>query len=973
MEIRKVRVLRGPNIWASFPVLEAWVDLGALKDSSSEEVPGFNDRLMSWLPTLIEHRCSVGERGGFFQRLVRGTYLAHILEHVTLELQTLAGTEVGFGRTRMTAEEGVYKVAVEYEEEELGQTCLEAARELCLAALDNRPYDVQAEIARLREVARRVAVPPGVGSLLAAARSRKIPVRHLGEGLYQLGLGARQRRLLGTLTDSTGALAESIAGDLELTRTLLRAAGVPVPDGRPVADADDAWAAAEEIGIPVTLRPRYQGGERGVIPNLTTREQVLAAYAAARAESSHLLIERVVPGAEWRLLVVGAKVVAAVRHEGSSVVAVTDVLHPEVAARAVVASRVVGLDVAGIAVTAADIRRPLEEQGGRVAGVDARPDLGLFLKPVANESCPVGEAIVAHLFPDGQTGRIPVVGITGVNGKTTTTRLIAHLLAQTERVVGMTCTEGIYVGSRRIATGDCSGPKSARLVLQNPQVEAAVLETARGGILREGLGFDRCDVAVVTNIGEGDHLDTDIDTPEQLAWVKRTLVDAVSPTGAAVLNAEDPLVQGMAPHCPGAVILFARDGEHPGIVRHRSDSGRVAFVRAGVVLLADGEQEVAVLPLNRVPLTHGGRVGFQVENVLAATAAAWALDTPLDAIRSGLESFAGMEMVPGRFNLLDVRGVSVIVDYGHNTSALASMFETLGQFPHERRAIVYSAAGDRRDGDIVRQGQMLGDVYNRVILYEDSYMRGRKDGEITALFRQGLTAGQRVQEVLEVRGGLKAVEAAFATAQPGELLVIQPNMIDETVEYLHRQRDAGVPCREVDLDEILTGRRPEAVRDGQVEYGNGIVVRDNRLGKHVYTLRPIAKGEVVLRGWGVRWPERTRHTIQIDHDTHIVAEPPILLLNHSCEPTCGILVRRGVEQLEICALRHIEAGEEITLDYATFEYEVEFMTGPCLCQTPSCRGFITGYKDLPESLRKAYGPYIAEYLREAKTLAYEGA
>jgi cyanophycin synthetase len=650
---------------------------------------------------------------------------------------------------------------------------------------------------------------------------------------------------------------------------------------------------------------------------------------------------------------------------------VTDRLHPEVRGRVVDAARVVGLDIAGIEVVAGEVDRPLEEQGGVVTAVDPRPDLQLHLEPMANASRPIGEAIITHLFPEGQTGRIPIVGITGVNGKTTTTRLIAHLIAQTGRVVGMTCTEGIWVGGHRIATGDCSGPRSARMVLQNPRVEAAVLETARGGILREGLGFDRCDVAVVTNIGEGDHLDADVNTPEQLAWVKRTVVDAVAASGAGVLNAEDPLVEAMAPHCPGSVVFFARSGENAVLARHRTASGRAVFVRDGVVTLAEGEQEHALLPLQRVPLTHGGRVGFHVQNVLAATAAVWSLGYSFEALRDGLETFAAnMDMVPGRFNLMEVHGVTVIVDYGHNTSALASFFETLAQFPHERRAIVYSAAGDRRDADIIRQGEMLGDVYDRVVLYEDTYLRGRKVGEISALFRQGLGRGQRVKDIQEVRGGLPAVEVALAKASPGDLVVIQPDRIDDTVAYLRRQDGAG---REINLMEALRLPRPEAVREGAGEPGEGIVLRNGRLGKTVITLRPVLKGQVVLRGWGVPHPRRTRHTIQVDHETHIVPQTPLLFINHSCEPNCGVLIRREAEQLEIHALRRIEAGEELFIDYATFEYEIEFMTGPCLCHMPSCRGLITGYKDLPEKLREAYGPYIAEYLREVRTLAYEGA
>jgi cyanophycin synthetase len=817
MEFRKVRALRGPNVWATFPVLEAWVDLGPLKDSASDEWPGFNDRLMAWLPTLVEHRCSVGTRGGFFERLRRGTYLAHILEHVTLELQGLAGTEVGFGRARETSQEGVYKVAVEYESEELARACLEAGRELCLAAVHDRPFEVAAEVARLAELARNVAPSPGVAAVLKAARRRKVPVLPLGgKDLYQLGHGAHQRRLWGTRTDAAGAIAEGIARDAELTRTLLRAAGVPVPAGRPVTSADEAWEAAQEVGLPAVVRPRYGNDSRAVGRDLSTREQVAAAYAAARAESRAVLVERQAQGHDYRLLVVGGRVAAAARRDGgrgpgAPAADVTDEVHPEVAARAADAARAVGLGVAGVDVVAPDVSRPLEAQGGVVVGVHPRPGLRLHLAPTAGTPRPVGEALLAHLFPEGTNGRIPVVGVTGVNGKTTTTRLIAHLAARWGRGVGMTCTEGIYVRGRRVEAGDCSGPLSARTVLQNPAVEVAVCETARGGILRAGLGFDRCDVAVITNIAEGDHLGiADIDTPEQLARVKRTLVEGVAPGGAAVLNAADPLVAAMAPHCPSSVVYFALDADHPVLTRARADKGRAVFVREGTVVLAEGSQEIPLVRLDLVPLTHAGRVSFQVENVLAAAAAAWSLGVPCEVIRVGLESFTpNLDGTPARFNLLECRGATVVLDYGHNVSSLESLIEVLRQLPHARRSAVYTAAGDRRDGDLIRQGELLGQAFDRVILYEDPHCaRDRPPGEITALFRRGLAAGGRTTAIEEVQGAVKSIEHAMATARPGELVLAQVDIVDETLDMIRSLLGAG-GAREIDFREALTLARPE--------------------------------------------------------------------------------------------------------------------------------------------------------------------
>jgi cyanophycin synthetase len=627
-----------------------------------------------------------------------------------------------------------------------------------------------------------------------------------------------------------------------------------VAEGRPVCDAEDAWAAAEELGMPVLIRPRYGQDALAVTQGHSTRAQVTRAYEKARSENSSILVERAAPGASWRLLVIGERVVAALRCEDGT--DVTDLVHGQVADRAVDAAAIIGLDVAGIDITAINIARPLEAQAGVVTAVHARPDFARHLHPAARTSRAVGTALLEHIFPAGQTGRIPIVAITGVNGKTTTTRLIAHLVGRTSdkgtwkpddrttdplfgrpRCVGMTCTEGIYIDGRRIEAGDCSGPQSARAVLQHPRVEIAVLETARGGILREGLGFDRCDVAVVTNIAEGDHLGVaDVETPEQLARVKRTLVEAVSRTGAAVLKADDPLVEVMAEHCPGAVVFFAQDGNHPTIARHRAAKGRAAFVCNKHIVLAEGEQEIPLLSLDRVPLTHAGRIGFQVDNALAAAAAAWSLGVPCELIRTGLESFSGdLQKVPGRFNLLEINGATVILDYGHNASALACLIDVIEQFPHARRLAVYSTAGDRRDCDLIRQGQLLGETFDQVILYEDHYLRGRKKGEIMALFRQGLSVGSRVEEIQEVRGAVKAIETALTLVQPGELLLLQADVIDETVNFMQRYLASQGTGREIDFREalVLSGRETISVACGPS--GNGSDNRERRRSKSVLT------------------------------------------------------------------------------------------------------------------------------------------
>ena len=876
MEFRKVLALRGPNVWANSPVIEVWVDLKEL-DRPSTDFPGFNERLMSWLPGMVEHECSIGERGGFFQRLRDGTWPGHILEHVTLELQSLVGREVGFGRTRETSEPGVYRMVFKYHDERLGLACLHAARDLVLAAIYDRPYDVKAEIERLRDYAHQVCLGPSTSAIVDAAKARGIPVRRLNDdSMVQFGYGAKLRRIQAAETDRTGAIAETIAQDKELTRTLLKAVGVPVPEGRPVTDGDDAWTAACDIGVPVVVKPRDGNQGRGVATNLITREQVLAAYQSALAESKSVVVEKFVPGHDYRVLVVGGKVVAAARREpaqvlgdgvrtirqlvdaanldprrgehhatalskikldavaldvladqgylpdsvapagsvvlirrngnlstGGTAIDMTDRVHPQVAARAVEAAQVIGLDIAGVDVIASDISAPLEEQGGVIVEVNAAPGLRMHLQPSVGVSRPVGEAIVSMLFPNGEDGRIPVVAVTGTNGKTTTTRFIAHILRGKGLRVGMTCTDGIYIDSRRIDTADCAGPRSARAVLMNPLVEAAVFETARGGIMREGLGFDRCDVAVVTNIGEGDHLGLgEVHTVEALAKVKRCIVDVVPPGGTSVLNANDPHCVAMEPESAGKICYFALDGNHPVIVRHRKKGGQAIFVRDNTIIVAEGLREEAFLSLNSVPLTRSGKVSFHVENTLAAIAAVLALKVPADVIRARVESFtADMDKVPTRFNILDIQGATVIVDYGHNADALAALIPVIDKFPHQRRTCVYTTPGDRRDCDMVRQGELLGDMFDHVILYEYHDRRGRADGEIFRHFRIGLEKGKRVRQIDEVRGADAAAEFALRNSKPGELILLQSYTVDETVSFIRGYLEAIAP--EPVLEEAL--------------------------------------------------------------------------------------------------------------------------------------------------------------------------
>jgi cyanophycin synthetase len=490
---------------------------------------------------------------------------------------------------------------------------------------------------------------------------------------------------------------------------------------------------------------------------------------------------------------------------GGTAADVTDEVHPDVARHAIEAARVVGLDIAGVDMVAQDISQPLQGQRGVIVEVNAGPGLRMHIEPSSGKPRPVGESILDMMFPGTSNGRIPIISVTGVNGKTTTTRLIAHLVASSGKKVGMTCTDGIYVGGRRIDSGDCSGPQSARSVLMNPFVEAAVLETARGGILREGLGFDFCDVGIVTNIGEGDHLGlSDIETIEQLSKVKRCIIEAVHKNGFGVLKANDPLTAEMAEKCKGRVIFFAIDENDPVLTNHRVKGERVVFVRNGRIFTAEGAEETPLTTLDQIPLTHQGRIQFQVENVLASVAACWGVGMSVEQIVLGLESFsAHMDKVPGRFNLLEVHGATVVADYGHNSSSLLAIIEALEQFPHSHRTVVYSAAGDRRDIDMIRQGEILADHFDRVILYEDQYLRGRKPGEISSIFKRGMDSGKRVKEVYDFVGWEKAVEHALNLIKAGELMLLQADTIDETVQYLQRAIEHNQLGREIDLNSAL--------------------------------------------------------------------------------------------------------------------------------------------------------------------------
>lgn len=650
IRILNVFSLRGPNLWTYRPVLEAWVDIGDLEDCPSNTLPGFVDRLLEWLPGLQAHRCSYGEEGGFVRRLREGTWPAHILEHVTLELQGCAGTPAGFGRARETGVRGVYKVAVRAPQEEVTRACLEAARELVLAAIDDLPFDVAATHGRLRAVAEQHLLGPSTASIVevATSRERGIPaIRLSADNLLQLGYGSRQRRIWAAQTERTGAIADGIARNQDLANELLERCGLPVPARRHVGGVVDACAMAAEMGWPVVVkRDDMDPGEDGT--TVSDAAELEAVWGKVAAEDGRAVVEAFTKGTLHRLLVVGGKLVAAARMDGgagtsnvaNAATDVTAAVHPATAAAACLAARVVGLDIAGVDIVTGDIALALGPQCGAITAVRSGPGLITHLRPASGEPRPVCRAVVDHLFPDGDTGRIPVAGITGGTDNARVARLLAEFLRLGGKYTGVACGDGLFLDGRRVACGDCGNWQSGRRVLMNRSVEAAVVENGFDVIAGEGLAYDRCQVGVVTRIDpQGCTGRLHISTSEQVFQVFRTQVDVVLPGGAAVLAAADPMAVEMAVLCDGEVIYHAADAGLPVIAEHLGRGGRAVVVRDGHIVLATAGGDTVLAALSAVPVLATEAGGDPLEAVLAATASGWALGVALHVIRTGLETF----------------------------------------------------------------------------------------------------------------------------------------------------------------------------------------------------------------------------------------------------------------------------------------------------------------------------------------------
>jgi cyanophycin synthetase len=865
--VRNVRVLRGPNLFAYKPVLQITLDIGPYEERPSNSFPGFVERITGWLPGLSKHECSVGRPGGFIERLKRGTYLAHISEHICLELQNLLGFKVGFGRARGTGEPGVYNVVIAYKEEVPAKEAYEVALRMTLAAMHNEPFDVEGEIERLQDIADEYRYGPSTASIVEAARARRIPVVRLTPtaNLVQLGYGKYQKRIQASETSNTSSIAVEMCQEKPLTNRMLRTVGVPVPEGRTVSTTEEAWQAAQEIGLPVVLKPEAGNQGKGVSVNLTTKTEVRAAFEIARSFGGEVLVEQYIEGQDYRLLVINGRMVAAARRDPAQVVGdgqltvrelvdqvnadprrrnghsgilsrirldpgvdlvlqqqnmnlesvpeagqvvrlrqncnlstggtasdVTDEVHPRNARLAELAAQILALDIAGIDVLCHDIRRPLHEQRGAIVEVNAAPGLRMHLHPANGQPREVGKAIVEMLYPDNAPARIPIIAVTGTNGKTTVAGLISHMYETARWVVGRTSTEGTYIGKERILEGDCSGPKSAQAVLLHPLVEVAVLETARGGILREGLAFDWCSVGVVTNIS-ADHLGMGgIENLEQLAAVKQVVIESVARDGAAVLNAEDPLVAEMAAATDARIVYFSLNPQNHIIQAHLAeDNGWCVFVENGMIVLAKGPERVELIELDRLAFTAAGKIRFQVQNALAATAAAWAAGLNPAMIGRALTTFkSDIKMSPGRFNLLEFKGVEVIFDYGHNQAALKALTEAITALEPRKTIHVIGLPGDRRDDDLKATIMPTLAYTDEYFLHDLKDRRDRDKDEVPRLLQTVIKA-TRPSRILP--GQHEAIMQAWQRLKPGDRLVITADIVDDSLKTLEMLTD--------DLDE----------------------------------------------------------------------------------------------------------------------------------------------------------------------------
>ncbi|NER21026.1 MAG: cyanophycin synthetase [Symploca sp. SIO1C2] len=885
MRILKIQTLRGPSYWSirRHKLIVMRLDLEELANKPSNEIPGFYEGLVEVLPSLEEHFCSPGTRGGFLHRVRQGTMMGHIIEHVALELQELAGRQVGFGRTRETATPGVYQVVIEYADEQAGRYATRAAVRLCRSIVDTGTYpqkELEQDLKDLKELHQEAALGPSTEALVKEAEARDIPWMALSaRAMIQLGYGRYQKRVQATLSDHSGILGVELACDKEGTKQTLRDAGVPVPRGTVIQYLDDLEVAIEDLGgYPIVIKPLNGNHGRGITIDIQNWEEAEKAYDTARAVSRSVIVERYYRGNDHRVLVVNGKLIAVAeripahvigdgkstieelieetnRHPnrgeghdnvltkitidhtsmnlldrqgynldtvlregvccylratanlstGGIAIDRTDDIHPENIWLAERVAKIIGLDIAGIDIVTPDITKPLREVDGVIVEVNAAPGFRMHVCPSQGLPRNVAAPVMEMLFPQGQPSRIPIVAITGTNGKTTTTRLIAHIYRQTEQVVGYTTTDGIYIDDHLVEKGDTTGPQSAQVILKDPTVEVAILETARGGILRSGLAFDRCDVGVVLNVA-ADHLGIgDIDTIEQMATLKGVIAESVSPHGYAILNADDPRVVAMAQKVKGNVAYFSMNPENQVVQDHLRQGGLAAVYENGYLSIFRGDWTLRIEEAVHVPVTMSGLAPFMIANALAASLAAFAQGVPIEAIRAALTTFrASVEQTPGRMNLFNLGRYHALVDYAHNAAGYEALGGFVRNWPGERIGIV-GGPGDRRDEDFIELGRLSAKIFDRIIVKEDYDLRGRPSGEAAKLISKGIIQQKpdcRYEVILQETD---AINTGLDQAAIGGLVVILPETVGRTISLIEERR----PLPENGTSPIVGSIKPE--------------------------------------------------------------------------------------------------------------------------------------------------------------------